>query len=646
MALPKSQPRDLKQRVFTCLSKLADRDTQSLAAAELEEIAAGLSPTAVPSFLSCLQTIDAASKSPVRTHSVRLLSLLSRHHRDALSPSLSKMLAAVLRRLRDPDSAVRSACVDAISSMASQITTPPFSAFLKPLSGALFTEQELNSQIGCALCLSAAINAAPDPEPAQLQKLVPKLIKLLKSDSFKAKPALLTLVGSVIEAGGVSSYNALKNLVPCMMEFVSSDDWAARKASAEAFVKLAVVDRNILSEFKSSCLKKFENRKYDKVKAVRDTMNQMLEAWKEIPDLSDDVSPPPRSQSSSKENVSDGHLPPVDSEPPRTVKKQMANSRLPSSNSSFATTARKKTAMQSSNNRRNPMDLGRLDHKNPSDWEIEISVPHGVCEDEHRGKGEKIVERVAHEETRFLKPETKRALFSKNYDDKVHRVGGFRSGSRVVPCHDENSESTGVVHNATEYPRKYHKDSEDLSLIRKQLVQIENQQSNLLDLVQKFMGSSQNGMHSLETRVHGLELALDEISFDLAVSTGRMSNTRSPGTTCCLLPGARFLSSKFWRRTDGRHSIARFSSSSGIPSAAALHDIADGNGNWDKFKLQNQRFQHGGNGGFIMNPLAEIHSDSRGILDVSSNRILKNVQSATSHAIGTFPANNINRFSA
>ncbi|KAG5028904.1 hypothetical protein JHK87_012418 [Glycine soja] len=29
-------------------------------------------------------------------------------------------------------------------------------------------------------------------------------------------------------------------------------------------------------------------------------MNQMLEAWKLVPDVSDEVSPPPKSQSSSK----------------------------------------------------------------------------------------------------------------------------------------------------------------------------------------------------------------------------------------------------------------------------------------------------------------------------------------------------------
>lgn len=33
---------------------------------------------------------------------------------------------------------------------------------------------------------------------------------------------------------------------------------------------------------------------------MRETMNQMLEAWKEIPDLSGDVSLPPESDSSSR----------------------------------------------------------------------------------------------------------------------------------------------------------------------------------------------------------------------------------------------------------------------------------------------------------------------------------------------------------
>lgn len=134
--------------------------------------------------------------------------------------------------------------------------------------------------------------------------------------------------------------------------------------------------------------------------------------------------------------------------------------------------------------------------------------------------------------------------------------------------------------------------------------------------VQRFIGSSQNGMHSLETRVHGLELALDEISYDLAVSTGRMTKTDSYGTTCCLLPGAEFLSSKFRRKTESRSSTSRVTISGGASSLSAMCHRTDISGNSEMHKLQNRRLRYQG-GGFIVNPLAEICTDSRGVSEVA-----------------------------
>lgn len=107
--------------------------------------------------------------------------------------------------------------------------------------------------------------------------------------------------------------------------------------------------------------------------------------------------------------------------------------------------------------------------------------------------------------------------------------------------------------------------------------------------------------------MHGLELALDEISYDLAVSSGRMTNPDAPGMTCCSLPGAEFLSSKFWRKTQGRYSSFWLSRSSGTPSLAAMQYRADRNSNTES----NYRFRLRGDRGFITNPLAEIHSNSR-----------------------------------
>ncbi|KAK7317217.1 hypothetical protein RJT34_01257 [Clitoria ternatea] len=607
-----STTQTIKQRVLTCLTKLSDRDTQILGAKELESIARSLDPTTVPVFLSCIHSTDSSDKTPVRKQCVLLLAVLSEAHGNALSPFLSKILANIVRRLRDPDSSVRTACADSVSALSARVTRQPFSSFLKPLAEALFTEQDVNSQAGAALCLASAIRGAPDPDPARLAKLLPRFEKLLKSKAFKAKAALLVLIGSVVEAGGASSHGACRNLVRCLVDSLSSDDWATRKGAAEALMKLAIVERDLLSEFKAGYLKVFEDRRFDKVKLVREVKNQMLDAWKQIPDVSGEFSPPPLSQASSKENASDGRYPPVsqNSCSPGSVMNKLRKKPSPVNRStppdrSTARNAKKMSALSG-----NQVSSGVLRKLNHNHWDVRIGVSKVPDQGELQQRDETVLERSKRDMSRFFRSETKRALFDKNHDDdKVHKFGGSKAGSRVVPCSDE-SEDSGPVCNATKDLNRNGKESEELSLIRAQLRQIEKQQSSLLDLLQKFMGNSENGMRSLETRVHGLELALDEISYDLAVSSGRMTKYDAPRNTCCLLPGAEFLSSKFWRKTQGRYSSYRVSGSGGTQSLASTHYGVNRNA---EGMLTSHRFRVHGDGSFITNPLAEIKTSSREI---------------------------------
>ncbi|QCD80920.1 TORTIFOLIA1-like protein 3 [Vigna unguiculata] len=602
-----SSPQSVKQRVFACLTKLSDRDTQSLATAELESIARCLDAATVPAFLSCMYSTDPSDKPPVRKQCVQLLGFLAETHGNMLAPYLSKIIGSVVRRLRDADSSVRSACVSSVAALSRHVNRQPLHSFVKPLAEALFTEQDQNAQVGAALCLAAAIDGAPDPDPARLAKLLPRFEKLLKRDGFKAKPGLLTLVGSVVASGGASGHAPLKSLVPCLVEALGSDDWATRKAAAETLVVVANVERDFLSEFKADCVRVFENRRFDKVKLVREVMNQMLEAWKQIPDVSDEVTPPPKSQPSSKENSSDGRYPAVsqNSCSPRSVmanlrKKTTPFSRFSPADSSSPSSAKNRSASSGNNKRTSSIVSRKLNNKN---WDTQVAV---VDQGDLQEMDGIVLESNKMDKSRFSKPEMKRALLYRGSDDRIHKYGGSKAGSRVVPYHEESQDSVPVSDVSKDLHRN-DKESEDLSLIRDQLHQIEKQQSSLLDLLQKFMGSSQNGMRSLETRVHGLELALDEISYDLAISSGRMTKSDVHGNTCCMLPGAEFLSSKFWRKTHDRHSIPRFSRSGGITSSLAASNYqADKNG---ETKLTNHRFRL--DGGFITNPLAEIHADSR-----------------------------------
>ncbi|KVI06383.1 Armadillo-like helical [Cynara cardunculus var. scolymus] len=597
--------REFKHRVLTCLNKLSDRDTHSAAATELESIAKTLNHDSISPFLSSISATDSSDKSPVRRQCVRLISTLSEAHGDALSSHLSKLLSAVIRRLRDPDTAVRSACVAATGSIASHVTKPPFTSVAKPLVDALVTEQDLNSQIGAALCLASAVDCAPDPEYVYLRRMLPRIEKLLKCDSFKAKAALLTVLGSVISVGAASSPAIVKNLVNILVEFVmKSEDWSARKAATEALEKLAVVETELLSGFKAPCLKIFEAKKFDKVKIVRETMNQMIEAWKAIPDVPEEVLTPPESQSSSKvlilnfliaclfllldiqilnfvcllmcdpaaEVASDGRYPPRT--PQITDKRTVLNG-------SVTANATRRISSENSNKKAGPAMFRKLERKKNHDQKLGIAAPPPLATplavDDDRLNN------------RSARSETKRALFNEIVDEEMHKS-----------YHNARISSTDVGSNFTVDIHKNHKDCEELSMIRNQLVQIETQQSNLFELLQKFIGSSQTGMQSLETRVHGLELTLDEISFDLARSTGRLSNPEPTETVCCKLPGAEFLTSKLWKKTEIHHSNARISSA---PFA---------NMNLESSNPENRGFwrQGGGGSGLIKNPLAEVRSSS------------------------------------
>lgn len=207
------------------------------------------------------------------------------------------------------------------------------------------------------------------------------------------------------------------------------------------------------------------------------------------------------------ENASDGRYPPgskgsctVGAEAPSLRKKHMTHSRSPPTDGSPATTARKRSPLKSSDRNTSPTMLQKLDRKKPSNWKIEVAVSNtptlsGDHKDDIKGREGNVVERREDEKTRSTKTETKRVLFTKNSDDKIYKFGGFRPGSRVVPCHEENFDSNAVVSNAAEDLSSNPKECEDLSLIRKQLVQIENQQSSLLDLLQVCSQCFTIGLH-------------------------------------------------------------------------------------------------------------------------------------------------------
>lgn len=117
------------------------------------------------------------------------------------------------------------------------------------------------------------------------------------------------------------------------------------------------------------------------------------------------------------------------------------------------------------------------------------------------------------------------------------------------------------------------------------------------------MGNSQAGICSLETRVHGIEKALVELSHDLVVSSTRKADN-DLAVHCCKIPGAEFLSSKFWRRTEGRYS-SMFSVIDGLPTLRVRCSRENAVNS-----IRREKWTFGHQGGLVVNPLAEVSPQS------------------------------------
>uniref|UniRef100_A0A7N0V835 TORTIFOLIA1/SINE1-2 N-terminal domain-containing protein n=1 Tax=Kalanchoe fedtschenkoi TaxID=63787 RepID=A0A7N0V835_KALFE len=594
--------REMKGRVISCLNRLSDRDTLTAATNELEAIARGLSrQESFATFLACIHTTDSGERSLVRRQCVRVLGLLAEAHGDDMAPHLAKMVATVVRRLKDSDSAVRLSCVEAVEVMASRITKPAFAVvFLKSFMDVVSVEQDYNSQIGAAMCLAAAIEAAPDPEPAQLAKAVPRLLKLATSECFKAKPALISLMGSILGAGGCSNRGVLDSVVWRALEFLSSEDWAARKAAVEVLERLVVTDGEIAAEYSKICVSTLESRRFDKVKAVREAMNQTLKLWKEVGIDGDEPSETQSHSSSKGGTISVGCSPfksPAKSsqdsknETPQSKKSVLPSRSPPSCNSSRAR-IEKPSPVKKNGGRSNI--IVALQFNGHTDWNLEDSMPRTeapkvVCNDKLEEVESEVVKHAGNKKKVAPRLESKPLLLNRSHDsDEVQKHGVVKAGSRVFPVLEDNNSDQTFTENHTSDDICGDNEIEGLSIVKQQLLHIENQQSNLLDLLQRFMGSSKNGINALESRVQGLEMALDEISHDLAMSNGRMPSSE----TCCKIPGAEFLRPKFWRRSEGKYFNSKINSPQSIRSPASRHmSFRDERAETQKMN-HDQRFQY------------------------------------------------------
>ncbi|KAG7540568.1 Armadillo-type fold [Arabidopsis thaliana x Arabidopsis arenosa] len=169
---------------------------------------------------------------------------------------LTRTIADVVKRLKDSsmDSGVRDACVDTIGALSRIYLNSDdavVALFVEPLFEAM-RERRKGVQSGAAMCMAKMVQSAATPPISSFQKLCPRICELLSNPCFLAEASLLLVVSSLSQVGAIAPQSLdslLERIHACLANFT-----------------LAVL----------------ENRVFEKIKAVRESVTEALQLWKNI----------------------------------------------------------------------------------------------------------------------------------------------------------------------------------------------------------------------------------------------------------------------------------------------------------------------------------------------------------------------------
>lgn len=522
---------ELKQRVILALNKIADRDTYEIGVEELGRTIESLTPDGVSPFLSCILDTDSEQKIAVRKECIKLMGTLATFHQDLIIPHLGKMVISIVKRLKDPDSVVRNACIETMSILASKLSTTDneqegsFVLLVRPLFEAL-GDQNKHAQCGSALCLSRVIDHTRDPPVSILQRMLIRTTKMLKNPHFMAKPAMIELNRSIIQAGGASTQTTLNAAMSSIQEALKNSDWRTRKAACEALLELASTSTNgsFSDSIKSSCIRSLELCRFDKVKPVRDTVLQALQLWKSL--LGTDASELSEAGSSIKGDYSESNKKRV----PLSVRKTGIS------------------YVESPQN------------SNTKDWQIEVNVPKTrnislayTRDEESEGSSvTKTFERTKSDITSIQDTGYEYVpMDDKQESSSVTVIGDDHVKGNFVKSNQNEIEEEASTEEQRYFPKGQDRKSLDssvtesssiighesrgccvqtakeMSCIREKLLEIESKQSNLLDLLQVFARKTMDSLSMIQSKVSTLENVVDRMSEDIT-NNGRTYSDSAP----------------------------------------------------------------------------------------------------------------------
>ncbi|KAH7316246.1 hypothetical protein KP509_21G085000 [Ceratopteris richardii] len=374
-----------------------------------------------------------------------------------------------------------------------------------------------------------------------------------------------TLKNSLFRIGAVHNQGTINSMIACVHDALESHDWATRKTAAETLICMGSSLGTQLTTFKSGTLLLLESCRFDKVKPVRDCVQDAIQTWKSLPGLDRQMASSTCSTPSANGSTESAFI---------------NNEKLPS--------VLKKKSAALTDKKVNARFFNKLESQNSGDWHIEVAVPRSFPSREADFNKEKDYNGQSKNNLNECKTVLKLEESSINHSSSMQKYEredsspNFAAEDVKDDAHTHETESSHALilrRESPDYRRSKMLDDSELSqnsqrknmlngsaherspapsnssdfesyqcdpispnlksptadimtngqnnqmsldetpkwlTVQRQLTQLEYQQANIMDLFQEFMGSSRNSMYALEARIKVLERVMEDI-VDLGV---------------------------------------------------------------------------------------------------------------------------------
>ncbi|KAF9666957.1 hypothetical protein SADUNF_Sadunf16G0282600 [Salix dunnii] len=536
--------------VVTSLSQVALED--------LHSITRSLPPYAVPVLLNSLyqSSSDPTNKPIIKRVSLQVLSLYCQCHHDLKLPRLTKIISHIVKRLRDSDSSVRTACCDSIGVLSGLYLKDRAGLFTEPLFDAMRAPNK-GVQLGAAMCIVKMVECAQLDSIliGEFQKLCPRISRLLSCKNFLVKAELLGVVKSLSQVGAIAP-QGLEPLLQNIHDCLGSTDWVTRKAAADALSAIALHSSCLIADgAANSTLTMLEACRFDKIKPVRDSMTEALQLWKKIAGKGEGVPDDQKSSSLDGERHEQAELPDknlnLNDRRKESSAKDASNGTSPTKDSASkskgggipdkAVLILKKKTHALTDKDLNLEFFQKLEKRGSGDLPVEVVVPRRCLnasnfnneeesepnDSESRGgpnctgnsQSDDVHGAFNNKFRNIERGITGKDLRTKTFDDERININHRESSGSHAGFSKSDGQSEGSFIN----------NKGNWLAIQRQLLQLERRQAHLMNMLQDFMGGSHNSMVTLENRVRGLERVVEDLAHDLTISTGRRGNNFAMG---------------------------------------------------------------------------------------------------------------------